>query len=703
MTTLRKTLTTTLLFFSFFSYGQLNYDSLVTISENVKLHDSIRAQALFFQIQEDFIQDDFDAAMAHVIQINSLENLNTKWQGIVHLSNAKIEQSFNNLDSAIALNSKAIELFREANFELGAAVALNNLGLNFKSQDSASVAITKYLMAARLFEELDCPLGASLALENVGSLHKENSENGKALHFYAKALALLSSEKVAEVKPPFVFKNYRYGLLTNIGYIYLQLGNWPKAEEYLLEGIDIAKKYDAPTLYIIKRYLSVSRAYLKEEQLDSALKYAQKAEVLNLTEKSNESDNAIFLAYAIYHSHKGDYKTAEKYFNDLINYAKVNNDPQAEQFVRLFLGEHYLRLNQYYKAQNNCKSAYPLIKATHNYALMEDVCNCLYEAHKKLNQPALALQYNDDLNTAKDSLKSQQLANKLEQLEFDQLQRQDSLVALKNRLVREAEYQEKLRIEKQNRNIGFGVGGLVIIIAGAMYGRLQIIRKSKALVEHEKERSENLLLNILPAEIAQELKEKGRADAQHFDDVGILFSDFKGFTEQSAKLSAATLVEEINQCFEAFDNIMDKYHIEKIKTIGDAYMAAGGLPIPREGAVKDTVLAAIEMQVFIKDRKKVNRKEGKPAFDMRVGIHTGPVVAGIVGVKKFQYDIWGDTVNTASRMESSGEIEKVNISKATYETLKDDPEFTFEYRGKISAKGKGNVEMWFVGLNVKND
>jgi class 3 adenylate cyclase len=334
---------------------------------------------------------------------------------------------------------------------------------------------------------------------------------------------------------------------------------------------------------------------------------------------------------------------------------------------------------------------------------MEDVCNCLYEAHKKLNQPALALQYNDDLNTAKDSLKSQQLANKLEQLEFDQLQRQDSLVALKNRLVREAEYQENLRIEKQNRNIGFGVGGLVIIIAGAMYGRLQIIRKSKALVEHEKERSENLLLNILPAEIAQELKEKGRADAQHFDDVGILFSDFKGFTEQSAKLSAATLVEEINQCFEAFDNIMDKYHIEKIKTIGDAYMAAGGLPIPREGAVKDTVLAAIEMQVFIKDRKKVNRKEGKPAFDMRVGIHTGPVVAGIVGVKKFQYDIWGDTVNTASRMESSGEIEKVNISKATYETLKDDPEFTFEYRGKISAKGKGNVEMWFVGLNVKND
>jgi len=222
----------------------------------------------------------------------------------------------------------------------------------------------------------------------------------------------------------------------------------------------------------------------------------------------------------------------------------------------------------------------------------------------------------------------------------------------------------------------------------------------------EKQKSDALLRNILPEEIAAELKEKGRAEARNFDVVSILFTDFKGFTEQSTTMTANALVHELNTCFEAFDNIMEKYGIEKIKTIGDAYMAAGGLPVPTADSVKNTVLAALEMQAFIVNRKanfdaQISSPSGRPegaSFEMRVGIHTGPVVAGIVGVKKFQYDIWGDTVNTASRMESSGEVGKVNISKATYELLKDDPQFTFENRGKIEAKGKGEVEMLFVNL-----
>lgn len=164
---------------------------------------------------------------------------------------------------------------------------------------------------------------------------------------------------------------------------------------------------------------------------------------------------------------------------------------------------------------------------------------------------------------------------------------------------------------------------------------------------------------------------------------------------------------EINHCFEAFDGIIEKYNVEKIKTIGDAYMAAGGLPVPTDDSVKNTVLAALEMQDFIVKRKnefdaQISSPSGRPGgarFEMRVGIHTGPVVAGIVGVKKFQYDIWGDTVNTASRIESNGEAGKVNISQATYELLKGDPDFSFESRGKIEAKGKGEIEMWFVSLN----
>jgi class 3 adenylate cyclase len=222
------------------------------------------------------------------------------------------------------------------------------------------------------------------------------------------------------------------------------------------------------------------------------------------------------------------------------------------------------------------------------------------------------------------------------------------------------------------------------------------VKERTAELRAERDRSNELLLNILPEEVAEELKAKGAADARHFDQATVLFTDFRGFTQLSEQVGPAELVQELNACFKAFDAIMGKYRIEKIKTIGDAYMAAGGLPDPSHGGPLDVVLAALEMQAFMVEHKAERVAAGKPCFEMRVGIHTGPVVAGIVGVKKFQYDIWGDTVNTASRMESSGEIGHVNISGATYERVKDQPGLVFTPRGKVQAKGKGEMEMWFV-------
>jgi class 3 adenylate cyclase len=279
----------------------------------------------------------------------------------------------------------------------------------------------------------------------------------------------------------------------------------------------------------------------------------------------------------------------------------------------------------------------------------------------------------------------------------------DSASAFDEKRLVEIEMQRQILNQKNNKNLLASISIILLLSAVAAVSRMRYLRKSKSIIEKEKNRSENLLLNILPEEIAQELKEKGKADARGFDMVSILFTDFKGFTEQSAKLSAAELVNEINHCFEEFDGIMEKYGIEKIKTIGDAYMAAGGLPVPTDDSIKNTILAALEMQAFITIRKAQNDAAGKPAFEMRLGIHTGPVVAGIVGVKKFQYDIWGDTVNTASRMESASEVGKVNISRATYEILKDDTQFAFESRGKIEAKGKGEIEMYFVSLKTEKE
>jgi adenylate cyclase len=326
----------------------------------------------------------------------------------------------------------------------------------------------------------------------------------------------------------------------------------------------------------------------------------------------------------------------------------------------------------------------------------EDVYTFQYRIHRKLKRYAEALFDDDEIKRIQKEANFGGRSIEIQRKEFQSQILADSMKVVDEK--REIEYQHMAALRKKERtsNIAFGVGALVLLLSGGLYSRLQFVRKSKATIEKEKERSDTLLLNILPAEIAEELKEKGRADARGYDLVSILFTDFKGFTELSSTLSATDLVAEINQCFEAFDLIMDKFHIEKIKTIGDAYMAAGGLPIPSKDSVRNTVLAALEMQDFISERKRKMDQQQLPAFEMRVGVHTGPVVAGIVGIKKFQYDIWGDTVNTASRMESNGAVEKVNISDSTYSLIKGDSDFIFEKRGKIEVKGKGEMEMWFV-------
>ena len=241
-----------------------------------------------------------------------------------------------------------------------------------------------------------------------------------------------------------------------------------------------------------------------------------------------------------------------------------------------------------------------------------------------------------------------------------------------------------------------GVVGFTGVLLYGLFNRITDIQREKVSLKIEREKSRALLFNVLPSEVAEELLATGESPARHFEEVTVLFTDFRGFTQIAGKLSPQELVDEINSCFRKFDEITERHQIEKIKTIGDAYLAAGGLHQPRTSEPWNVVEAGLEMQQFINERKLEHEAAGRIAFDMRVGIHTGPVVAGIVGIKKFQYDIWGDTVNMASRMESSGVVGRVNISQATHRVLKNDSRYRFEPRGKIAAKGKGEIEMWLV-------
>jgi class 3 adenylate cyclase len=262
---------------------------------------------------------------------------------------------------------------------------------------------------------------------------------------------------------------------------------------------------------------------------------------------------------------------------------------------------------------------------------------------------------------------------------------------------------EQLKVEEQNNLVRLAgiASGFFLLLTVLLYGRFRAKRRTarsleekNGIIEVERQRSDELLLNILPKSIAEELKKEGKARARRFEQVSVLFSDFVNFTRISEQLDPEELVEELDKCFKAFDYIIGQYpDLEKIKTIGDAYMCASGLS-DRKTMPYSIVQAALDIQNYLNEYKELRIRQGKPYFEARIGIHTGHVVAGVVGSKKFVYDIWGDTVNIAARIESNSEPGQINISEETYKLVR--YRFECQSRGKMPAKNKGEIDMYFV-------
>ncbi len=369
-----------------------------------------------------------------------------------------------------------------------------------------------------------------------------------------------------------------------------------------------------------------------------------------------------------------------EYQNKALKLAVEIGDKTMQATALGNIGFDYMRLGKFKEAEEYLKQAIAKADSTGIKDKNFDFEIYISQFYDTTGRPELALEHYKRAMVLKDTLfnvqKGKQMTRNEMNYEFD-----------KKEAIAKAEQEKKDVRQRTIRNsiIGILAGVLVFLI---------VVYRQRNKIKTGKKRSDELLLNILPEEVAEELKEKGSAEAKAFDEVTVMFTDFKGFTTIAENLTAKELVAEIDYCFKGFDDIIHKYGIEKIKTIGDSYMAAGGLPIPNKTHAKDVVSAALEIVQFMEAHKQQRLKEGKPIFEIRIGINTGHVVAGIVGVKKFAYDIWGDTVNLASRMESSGEPGKINISGTTYELVKND--FTCTYRGKIQAKNKGEVDMYFV-------
>lgn len=301
-------------------------------------------------------------------------------------------------------------------------------------------------------------------------------------------------------------------------------------------------------------------------------------------------------------------------------------------------------------------------------------------------------------------------AAKAKEAEVKQLSRekleQELVLAEKEAIITVAQLDaEKRKNEVAAQNKFIQISGLAaaffLLLSILLFGRFKAKQRSEKtlaeknrIIEQEKSRNEELLLNILPKNIAEELKTSGKAKARRFDQVTVLFSDFVNFTKIAEQLTPEELVEELDKCFKAFDHIIKQYpDIEKIKTIGDAYMCASGLS-ERKGLPNNLIQAALDMQSYLEEYKALRIKQGKPYFEARIGLHTGPVVAGVVGDIKFAYDIWGDTVNLASRIESNSEAGQVNVSQDTYNLIR--YRYECNYRGKMPAKNKGDLDMYYV-------
>ncbi|MEZ4740177.1 MAG: adenylate/guanylate cyclase domain-containing protein [Flavobacteriales bacterium] len=511
------------------------------------------------------------------------------------------------------------------------------------------------------------------------------------------ALRLLySTERMRKVL------NDRVGLAevyNHIGAIQQVQKNYTKALEQYELSLSIYQD--------LKMEHEVGRSYnnigsLYEDMGDpaAAIRYHRKSEEIWRGLDANEWLGVTFMQLGTCMDLLGRYDSAQVYYTRSLEVIQGLERDYMMGVISIHMGKSALKAGKAAEAIRRCKNGLDMAERLDLVPVQQKACDCLYMAYEAVGDPAHALAYHKRFVLLRDSVFGQDNVKELTRIEmshaFAQQQLADSLVRAQEQLEAEMRHQEDVAREREGRNIALFSVILFLGLSGGLWSRLRYMRRSRAVIQRERERSDELLLNILPEEVAQELKDKGSAEARDIAEVSILFTDFKGFTALSEELSAQDLVAEIDTCFKAFDAILSRYDIEKIKTIGDAYMAAGGLPNARPGAVADTIRAALDMQAYMIERATERRGKGLTAFDMRAGIHTGPVVAGIVGVKKFAYDIWGDTVNTASRMESSGAIGRVNISGSTFALVKDEPEFVFEERGKVEAKGKGEMVMYFV-------
>lgn len=580
-----------------------------------------------------------------------------------------------NIDSCYLLALQSLVISEKLNYKRGVSMAyirICSIMIIKGKYDSSIIYANKAIVAS---QAINAHARTSAAFLLLGYTYqgKGNSDSSLAMIMEAQRYGVLAHDTGNLINI--------YGTL---GGFYTGYKEYDKALIHYLNAYRLAQKM-GEQFAMSDALTGIGNCYYLKKKYTTALYYYIKADSLGrlMNEKTSTAQNLnnIALCYAdlnkpnkalyYYQLALKDYRTfgmrseeANLYYNMAYLYA---NQQKPDSVI--FLANKALAMEKELRESGRIVQCYQLlakayaekgnyVKAYHfqnQYALLND---SLLNTEKIRSISEMQTKYETELKTR----------------EIDVLQRENDIATLK---------------ASRSLGINFGLGGAllgIVFVAFAFYSQSKKREKLNVELMFEKQKSDDLLLNILPEEIATELKQNGEAIARQYNNVTVLFTDFVNFTGLSEQMSPTELVHEIHQNFTAFDAIIEKQGLEKIKTIGDAYLAVCGLPIETADHAQRIAKAALDIRDYM------TQYSGK--FKVRIGIHTGPVVAGIVGVKKYAYDIWGDTVNTASRMESTSEAGKINISSSTYELIK--REFVCTYRGKINAKHKGEVDMYFV-------
>lgn len=594
-----------------------------------------------------------------------------------------------NQGNAIKYYTLAANVYNKSGDSLQEHKVYASIGFYYDALNNYPMAVLNYKKALSMKTVADNEGGI---WANLGQTFMKIADYPKALECFTTAMKISNRIFNADQPKTLIDSLQMSGLLITIGGVYINTHDYKKAINNFQSAIDFAGKYSE--MHAIA-FLSIGKAREDMGYLDSAKIYYHKALVIDEETKNvgRQTMSNRFLAniYLL----QGQPEKAMKYCLASMKLAESNDLKFLLPITYTTLAKIYTYIKEYGAAVKYLKKAIAIAQETEAMDNEEEAWEQLNLTYEAMNKPADALHAYKRFISIRDSLVNVDNAKKLTRIDveskYDQIMAKDSIENFKKTTAL------NLKVQRQRYLSISGYIGIafVLVMAFFIYRNFKNQKRANVIIAEEKQVSEKLLLNILPAKVAEELKTKGTAEAQHIDSATVLFTDFKGFTQLSEKLSPRELVAELNECFSAFDRIVQKNGVEKIKTIGDAYMAAGGLPVINTTHPFDVVSAALEIQKFMLEHKAQKEAAGELYFEIRIGVHTGPLVAGIVGLNKFAYDIWGDTVNTASRMESSGVVGQVNISHDTYELVKD--KFSCTFRGEVQAKNKGQLKMYFVG------